>query len=133
MKKTNNFAVEGFVAKSEIRQFNTASKAQFTIGITRREKKGEEFVDTKGYIQCEAWRKNENSAEFELLTKGAEVLVEGFFEPQSWEDVDGKRVRLVFAVTHITKVEKEQKAEELEQPKEEKKTRRGRKSEKKEA
>lgn len=133
MKKTNNFAVEGFVAKSEIRQFNTASKAQFTIGITRREKKGEEFVDTKGYIQCEAWRKNENSAEFELLTKGAEVLVEGFFEPQSWEDVDGKRVRLVFAVTHITKVEKEQKAEEPEQPKEEKKTRRGRKSEKKEA
>lgn len=114
MKKTNNFAVEGFVAKSEIRQFNTASKAQFTIGITRREKKGEEFVDTKGYIQCEAWRKNENSAEFELLTKGAEVLVEGFFEPQSWEDVDGKRVRLVFAVTHITKVEKEQKDEEPE-------------------
>lgn len=133
MKKTNNFAVEGFVAKSEIRQFNTASKAQFTIGITRREKKGEEFVDTKGYIQCEAWRKNENSAEFELLTKGAEVLVEGFFEPQSWEDVDGKRVRLVFAVTHITKVEKKQKAEEPELPKEEKKTRRGRKSEKKEA
>ena len=42
------------------------------------------------------------------------MLVEGFFEPQSWEDVDGKRVRLVFAVTHITTVEKEQKAEEPE-------------------
>lgn len=133
MKKINNFAVQGFVAKSEIREFNTANKAQFVLGISRREKKGEEFVTTKGYIQCEAWRKAE-SKEFELLRKGAEVLVEGFFEPQTWEDAEGKRVRIVFAATKISKVEaeeEEQKQEEVaaEEPKKDK-PRRKKKAEK---
>lgn len=123
MKKTNNFAVIGFVANVTIREFNTASKAQFTLGITRQERQGDTLTKVKAFINCEAWRKKENS-EFSLLTKGAEVLVEGFFDPQSWTDGDGQvHSRMVYAATNISKVEKEQpeepKAEEpaAEQPK----------------
>jgi|GEM_PF-2242101 len=137
MKRTNNFAVEGFVANSEIRQFNTANKAQFSIGIARKEKiEGEDYI-TKAYIQCEAWRKAENSAELELLKKGAEVKVEGFFDIQSWVGEEGNvKSRLILAVTHISKVEKEQKpqeavkAEKPEQPAKEKKAPRRKKAEK---
>lgn len=124
MKKTNNFAVIGFVANVAIREFNTASKAQFTLGITRQERQGDTYTTVKAYLNCEAWRKKENS-EFPLLVKGAEVLVEGFFDPQTWTYGDGQvHCRMVCAATSISKVEKEQKPEEpkaeepaVEQPK----------------
>lgn len=77
MKKVeNSFAVTGFVGKdAEIRQFTTASKAVFSLAVSRTEQNGERV---SSFINAEAWRKNEN-ASFDLLKKGQMLTIEGYF------------------------------------------------------
>ncbi len=79
MKKVveNSFAVTGFVGKdAEIRQFTTASVARFPLAVSRKEQNGEEYVSS--FIYVEAWRKNDSTS-FELLKKGKNITIKGFF------------------------------------------------------
>ena len=95
MKKIeNNFAVTGFVGKdAEIRQFTTASVARFSLAIARNEKNGEENSRVSAFINVEAWRKNENAASFDKLTKGAMFS----FIRQAHQGSDAHRRRLLQA------------------------------------
>ena len=72
MKKIeNNFVVTGFIGKdAEIRKFTNASVARFSIAVGRSEKNGDEDVRVSAFMNVEAWRKNENTSSFEILTKG---------------------------------------------------------------
>lgn len=113
MKKIeNSFAVTGFVGKdAEIRQFTTASVARFSLAISRSEKNGEETTRTSAFLNFEAWRKNENKASFDRLTKGTMLTVEGYYKPEEWE-VDGvKHNRVVLVATKFYEpLEKEEEA-----------------------
>lgn len=121
MKKIeNSFAVTGFVGKdAEIRQFATASVARFSLAVSRSEKNGEETNRTSAFMNIEAWRKNENTASFDRLTKGTMLTVEGYLKPEEWETDGVKRNRIVFIATKFYEpVEKE----DTPAPKKEKKT-----------
>ena len=61
MKKIeNSFAVTGFIGKdAEIRSFETASVARFSIAVSRADKTGEETSYVSAFMGIEAWRKNE--------------------------------------------------------------------------
>lgn len=110
MKKVveNSFAVTGFVGKdAEIRQFTTASVARFPLAVSRKEQNGEEYVSS--FIYVEAWRKNDSTS-FELLKKGKNITVKGFFKPDEWTDQQGvKHNRIIMSVTDFYEpVEKEE-------------------------
>lgn len=114
MKKVveNSFAVTGFVGKdAEIRQFTTASVARFPLAVSRKEQNGEEYVSS--FIYVEAWRKNDSTS-FELLKKGKNITVKGFFKPDEWTDQQGvKHNRIIMAVTDFYEpVEKEEESQE---------------------
>ena len=102
MKKIENtFAVTGFVGKdAEIRQFTNASVARFSLAINRTEKNGEENNRTSAFMNIEAWRKNENTASFDRLTKGAMITVEGYFKPEEWTSEDGVKHNRVVLVAN---------------------------------
>ena len=67
MKKIeNSFAVTGFIGKdAEIRSFETASVARFSIAVSRADKAGEETSYVSAFMGIEAWRKNEALDYFE--------------------------------------------------------------------
>ena len=87
MKETKNtFAVTGFVGKdAEIRSFESASVARFSLAVNRQEKSGEETTRTSAFMNIEAWRKNENANSFDRIKKGALLTLEGYFKPEEWE------------------------------------------------
>lgn len=115
MKKIeNNFIVTGFVGKdAEIRQFTNASVARFPLAVSRLEKNGEDSNRVSAFMNCEAWRKNENTGSFDQLTKGTMLTVEGYFKPEEWSDQSGvKHNRIVMvAVKFYPPVEKEEAPE----------------------
>ena len=120
MKKIeNSFAVTGFVANNaEIRQFTTSSVARFSLVISRQEKVGEELTRVSAFIGCEAWRKNENLQDFNQISKGTLLTVEGYFKPEEWTDKDGvlhNRIVTV-AVKFYPPVEKEETPEKPAKP-----------------
>lgn len=92
---------------AEIRQFTTASVARFPLAVSRKEQNGEEYVSS--FIYVEAWRKNDSTS-FELLKKGKNITVKGFFKPDEWTDQQGvKHNRIIMAVTDFYEpVEKEE-------------------------
>ena len=114
MKKIENtFAVTGFIGKdAEIHQFTSASVARFSLAVSRLEKNGEESNRISAFMNIEAWRKNENTDSFDMLTKGTMLTVEGYFKPEEWIDKDGtKHNRIVtVAVKFYPPVEKEEEA-----------------------
>lgn len=121
MKETKNtFAVTGFVGKdAEIRSFESASVARFSLAVNRQEKSGEETTRTSAFMNIEAWRKNENANSFDRIKKGALLTLEGYFKPEEWQDADGtKHNRVVLVATKFY----ETPDKEEETPKEEKKT-----------
>ena len=69
MKKIeNSFVVSGYVSNdAQIRSFETASVARFSIAVSRSEKKGEETVYTSAFLPVEAWRKNEAADSFDRI------------------------------------------------------------------
>ncbi|EXY32789.1 single-stranded DNA-binding protein [Bacteroides sp.] len=114
MKKIENtFAVTGFLGKdAEIRQFTNASVARFSLSVSRQEKNGEEANRVSAFMNIEAWRKNENTGSFDILTKGTMLTVEGYFKPEEWNDNGTKRNRIVMvAVKFYPPVEKEETPE----------------------
>jgi single-strand DNA-binding protein len=126
MKKIeNNFVVTGFIGKdAEIRKFTNASVARFSIAVGRSEKNGDENVRVSAFMNVEAWRKNENTSSFEILTKGTMLTVEGYFKPEEWTGDDGvKRNRIVMVATKFYETPEKEEA-----PKEAKaKTKKGKK------
>ncbi|MDO5446778.1 MAG: single-stranded DNA-binding protein [Prevotellaceae bacterium] len=117
MKETKNtFAVTGFVGKdAEIRSFESASVARFSLAVSRQEKSGEETTRTSAFMNIEAWRKNENADSFNRIKKGAMLTVEGYFKPEEWQDADGSKHNRVVLVA--TKFEEPSEKEETPAPK----------------
>lgn len=105
MKKIeNSFVVSGFVANdAQIRSFETASVARFSITVSRPEKKGEETTYTSAFLPVEAWRKNEAAGSFERIRKGEHLTVKGYFKPEEWteSETDKKRNRIVMVVVEF--------------------------------
>ncbi len=102
MKKIeNSFSVSGFVANNaEIRNFTTSSVARFSLVLGRQEKVGEETIRVSAFFGCEAWRKNENLEDFNQISKGTLLTVEGYFKPEEWTDKDGvKHNRVIMVAT----------------------------------
>ena len=91
-KMTNSFSVSGFVATdATVKNFDTASVARFPLSISRTEQNAGQEVRKSALITVEAWRKNDNMAEFDHLKKGQLVTVEGYFKPEEWDTADGKK------------------------------------------
>ena len=117
MKKIENtFAVSGFVAnEAQIRQFETASVARFSIAVSRSEKKGEETVYTSAFISVEAWRKNEAAESFDRIKKGELLTVKGYFKPEEWTDGETgqkrNRITMVAVEFYPTPEKEEEKPE----------------------
>ena len=99
----NNFQISGFVVNNAtINQFATASSAILNI---------------------EAWKSNEAADAFNILTKGARVLVEGYFKPEEWTDKDNVNHNTIKLVaTKFSEFKEEEKPNETpaEKPAEEK-------------
>ena len=115
MKKIeNSFVVSGFVAnEAQVRNFETASVARFSIAVSRSEKKGEVTTYTSAFLAVEAWRKNEVADSFDRIKKGEHLTVKGYFKPEEWTDsaTGQKRNRIVMsAVEFYPTPEKEEEA-----------------------
>ena len=111
MKKIeNSFAVTGFTGKdAEIRQFNNASVARFSLAVARTEKSGEETSRVAAFMNIETWRKNENVSDFDILKKGTMLTVEGHFKPEEWTDKEGaKHNRIILVATKFYPYDKEE-------------------------
>ena len=120
MKKIeNSFAVTGFIGKdAEIRSFETASVARFSIAVSRADKTGEETSYVSAFMGIEAWRKNEALDSFDVLKKGELINVEGYFKPEEWTDSKSgeKRNRIVMVATKFYPAP-EKEEEKPDQPK----------------
>ena len=120
MKKIeNSFAVTGFIGKdAEIRSFETASVARFSIAVSRADKTGEETSYVSAFMGIEAWRKNEALDSFDVLKKGELITVEGYFKPEEWTDSKSgeKRNRIVMVATKFYPAP-EKEEEKPDQPK----------------
>lgn len=110
MKTQNTFAVTGRITKdAEVKNFANNTVARTGLAINRKETVNGEEKKTAGFMDIECWRKNDNTAELELLKKGQMVTVYGFFKPEEYEK-DGKTVhKIAFAITKVEKFEFEQK------------------------
>lgn len=87
---------------AEIRQFANTSVARFSLAVGRTEKSGDESTRISAFMNIEAWRKNEKSESFDILTKGSLITVEGHFKPEGWTDADGvKRNRVILVATRF--------------------------------
>ena len=125
MKTNNNFQISGFVVNdATINQFAKASVARFGLSIGRLEKNGEKDSRVSAIMNIEAWKSNEASDSFNILTKGTRVTVEGYFKPEEWTDKDNVNHNTIKLVaTKFFEMKDEDKSDETpaEQPKEEEK------------
>ena len=116
MKKIENtFTVSGFVANdAQIRSFQTASVARFSITVCRPEKNGEETVYASAFMTMEAWRKNEAADSFDKIKKGTHLTVKGYFKPEEWIDAESgqkrNRIAMVAVDFYPTPEKEEQQA-----------------------
>lgn len=98
----NNFQVTGFVGKdAEIRSFENAAVARFSLAISHGQKNGESTTYTSAFMQTELWRKSADAKTFELLKKGSHITIEGYFKPEEWTDAEtgAKRHHLILVAT----------------------------------
>ena len=95
MNAMNNFSVTGYICKdAEVKNFDKAAIARFGIIIKHSERRGNETVTVSSILSLETWVKKDDTATLELLKKGKEVTVEGFFKPESYSK-DGKNVTVL--------------------------------------
>lgn len=104
MKKIeNSFAITGYIAKdAEIRTFENASVARYSIIIRRGEKNADDSA--AAFLSAETWRKNEDLSTFDLLKKGSKMItLEGYFKPEEWNDKESgeKRNRVIMVATKV--------------------------------
>ena len=109
MKKfENNFSLTAFVATNpEIRSFATCSVARFAVSVSKLQKdsNGNTVTDSEGKVKrtsallnIEAWRKNDNVKDFDIIKKGALLDFKGYFSPEEWVNTEGvnkNRVSLI--------------------------------------
>lgn len=108
MKSVNNFAVTGFVGQdAKINKFENSSVARFGLCIVRTEKVNGEDKRKSAFLNIEMWRKNENSASFDLLKKGNRITVEGYFKPEEFEKDGQSRQVITFVATKVSTGEEE--------------------------
>lgn len=108
MKKStvNQFAISGFVGRSEVRQFASNSKVSFSIAVVRTEKSGEESTRITSFLPIEAWRPNAKVSDFDILKKGAHIEASGYMRPETWQGEDGtQHSRIVMVATKFSVVE----------------------------
>lgn len=112
MNAMNNFTVTGYVCKdAEVKNFEKAAIARFGIIIKHTERKGNETTTVSSIIGLETWVKNDDTATLELLKKGKEITVEGFFKPENYTK-DGKNVTVLKNIaTKVTAFVREEKQE----------------------
>ena len=111
----NSFVVTGFVGKdAEIRSFENASVARFSLAVSRPQKSGEDTTYTSAFLQTEIWRKSATSKTFDLMKKGQHITIEGFFKPEEWTDTESgqKRHHLIFVATKAYEVKEKPEATE---------------------
>jgi len=124
MKKTeNSFVVSGYVSNdAQIRSFEKASVARFSIAVSRSEKKGEETVYTSAFLPVEVWRKNEAADSLEKIKKGEHLTVKGYFKPEEWTDseTEKKRNRIVMVAVEFYPTPEKEEEEEKPAPSEKK-------------
>ena len=95
MNAKNNFTVTGFICKdAEVKNFEKASIARFGIILKHTEKKGAEETSVSAILSLETWMKKDDAALSDLLKKGKEVTVEGFFKPETYMK-DGKSIAVI--------------------------------------
>lgn len=91
----NNFTVTGYVCKNaKLKNFEKAAIARFGIIIKHTEHRGNETITVSSILSLETWVKNDDTATLELLKKGKEITVEGFFKPENYSK-DGKNVTVL--------------------------------------
>uniref|UniRef100_A0AB33J3N7 Single-stranded DNA-binding protein n=1 Tax=Prevotella sp. GTC17254 TaxID=3236794 RepID=A0AB33J3N7_9BACT len=112
MNTKNNFTVTGYVCKdAEVKNFEKAAIARFGIIIKHTEHKGNETVTVSSILSLETWVKKNNTSVLELLKKGKEITVEGFFKPESYFK-DGKNITVLKnIVTKVSAFDREKKQE----------------------
>ena len=119
MNAMNNFSVTGYICKdADVKNFDKAAIARFGVIIKHSERRGNETVTVSSILSLETWVKKEDTATLELLKKGKEVTVEGFFKAESYTK-DGKNVTVLKNIA--TKVTAFVRAKKQDGPKEEKK------------
>lgn len=122
MKKIeNNFQVTGFVGKdAEIRSFENAAVARFSLAVSHGQKNGESTTYTSAFLQTEIWRKSADSKTFNLLKKGNHITIEGFFKPEEWTDAEtgAKRHHLILVATKAYFAQNKSEADTEKQEKE---------------
>lgn len=102
MNALNHFTVTGYVCKdAEVKTFEKAAIARFGIIIKYSESRGNETKTVSSIISLETWIKNNDTTTLELLKKGKDITVEGFFKPESYTK-DGKNVTVLKNI--VTKV-----------------------------
>ena len=100
MKTSNNFQISFLItADAKVNKFQTTSVARFGIAVTRKETVNGEEKKSVAFMNFEAWRKNENAADFDTLKKGKLITVEGYFKPEEYEKNGEKRQVIVFTAT----------------------------------
>ena len=107
MQNNNIFQISGFIAQdAQIRQFTTASVARFPLAVARTEKQEGEEKRVSAIMRIECWRKNESTADFELLANGNRVAIDGLLKPEEWTDKDGvKHNHVILVAKSVAPVE----------------------------
>ena len=120
------FQLQVTSAKTQkLKNFDKAAIARFGIIIKHSERRGNETVTVSSILSLETWVKKEDTATLELLKKGKEVTVEGFFKPESYTK-DGKnvtvlrtlpqRLRLLSGIKNKTVLKRRRRKRRLKQP-----------------
>ena len=109
-ERNEQFHSYGYVCKdAEVKNFEKAAIARFGIIIKHTERKGNESTTVSSIIGLETWVKNDDTATLELLKKGKEITVEGFFKPENYTK-DGKNVTVLKNIaTKVTAFVREEK------------------------
>lgn len=107
MKKIeNSFAISGFVANdATTRKFENNSVARFPISVSRATKEKAANGKTKydsALLSIEAWKKNDEAADFDIIKKGAHLTVKGYMRPEVYTDKAGvEKSNVVFVATEV--------------------------------
>lgn len=113
MNTQNNFQITGRItADAKVNQFATASVARFGLAINRKETVNGTEKKTTAFMNFEAWRKNENAADFQQLKKGQLVTIEGYFKPDEYEKDGVKHQIIIMTATKWEAVSKDEKKQQ---------------------
>lgn len=85
MKELNSFKISGYVGYSNVDTFKNASVCRFSLAVSQTDENNKR---TSAFINAEAWKQNnmEDFSQFEILSKGKLVTIEGYFKPEEWLD-----------------------------------------------